>query len=153
MLGIIRTNNWLLYQPWETPSLHSGGSQNQSLKKLSNCISDFWFLKVDSPLLKSKDQTPWIQSPSHIVFLYSSLLLIGTCTLTPPYFLRTYSAQFAAVLQDRNLGQGHTSTYTGWEIQDFQHNLWWKMLFVFQTFFTEKSGENFKSFSPLLSFL
>jgi hypothetical protein len=27
------------------------------------------------------------------------------------------------------------------------------MLFVFQTFFTEKNGEKFKSFSPLLSFL
>jgi hypothetical protein len=29
---------------------------------------------------------------------------------------------------------------TDWEIQVFQHNLRWKMLFVFQTFFTEQGS-------------
>jgi hypothetical protein len=38
------------------------------------------------------------------------------------------------------------SVYTGWQIQFFQHNLQREMLFVFQTFFTEKNGEVFKAF-------
>jgi hypothetical protein len=41
---------------------------------------------------------------------------------------------------------------TGWEIQVFQHNLQRKMLFVFQTFFTEKGSEKLKTFSLFCEF-
>jgi hypothetical protein len=55
------------------------------------------------------------------------------------------------------------NTHTGWEIQVFQHNLWWKMLFIFQNIFTIlwvqserfkrklKRGEKDLKFSPLFS--
>jgi hypothetical protein len=101
-----------------------------------------------NPLWVSVPKSRWYRIfPAHPVRQKQSLS-IWTMSRTREVF-GTRSVHMSFLLQGAS---DLKKCGTGWEIQVFQHNLRWKMLFVFQTFFTEKGSKKLKTFSLCCEF-